>query len=388
MENTPMNAPQPRIKVVHIVTRMNTGGVAVLISELVSGLDSNKYEAHLITGRCSPDEEDYIQARGITLGEVSIPSMSRSIRPLTDMKAFLTLTLTLRRLNPDIVHTHTSKAGLMGRVASRIATPHAKVVHTFHGHLLQGYFSKVATRALIFTERNLARISDVLVSMGNEVKKNLLEAKIGKDAQYVVAFPGVKSNQPDLKNQQVLKFREAQAGQVILTFVGRLSPIKRCDRILELVRSEEIARQPIHFLVIGDGELREELELQSAGLPVTFVGWQSNIEDWLAASDAAILLSDNEAVPLALIEASYAGLPVIATNVGSMSDVVINEVNGYLVETNIDDITEKVLLIAKDANQRELMGGKGRELAIKHFSVAAMISKHEEIYSQLMNRLN
>ena len=383
-----MNTPRPRIKVVHIVTRMNTGGVAVLISELVSGLDSNKFEARLITGRCSPGEEDYIHARGLTLGEVRIPSMSRSIRPLMDLKSFITLTRALRRFNPDIVHTHTSEAGLMGRIASRIAAPHAKVVHTFHGHLLQGYFSKVATRVLVLIERNLARISDVLLSMGNEVKKNLLEVKVGKEDQYVVAFPGVKLNQPNLDNQQVLKFREAHAAQVILTFVGRLSPIKRCDRILALARSEEITKQPIHFLVIGDGELRAELEKESVGLPVTFVGWQSRIEDWLAASNVAILLSDNEAVPLAMIEAGYASLPVIATNVGSMSDVVIDEVNGYLVETNISEIIEKVLLMAQDASQREQMGGKGRELATEHFSVAAMISKHEEIYSQLMNRLN
>ena len=222
--------------------------------------------------------------------------------------------------------------------------------------------------------------------MGNEVKKNLLEAKIGRDDQYVVAFPGVKLNQPNLENQQVLKFKEDHAGQVIFTFVGRLSPIKCCDRILELARSEAIAKQPIHFLLIGDGELRKQLEKDSMGWSVTFIGWQTRIEDWLAASDAAILLSDNEAVPLAMIEAGYAGLPVIATNVGSMADVVINQVNGYLVETNMGDIIEKVLSIAKDANLREQMGIKGKELATEHFSVAAMISKHEEIYSQLIGR--
>lgn len=383
-----MNTPQTKIKVVHVVTRMNTGGVAVLIGDLISGLDINLYEVHLITGKCSPGEEDYIQARGITLGEVRIDSMSRSLRPIMDLKAFITLILALRRLKPDIVHTHTSKAGLLGRIAATIAVPGAKVVHTFHGHLLQGYFSSLATKVLVFTERNLARISDVLISMGNEVKKNLLEVRIGRDDQYFVAFPGVKLNQPNLENQQVLKFKEDHVGQVIFTFVGRLSPIKRCDRILELARSEAIAKQPIHFLLIGDGELREQLEKDSIGLPVTFIGWQTRIEDWLAASDAAILLSDNEAVPLAMIEAGYAGLPVIATNVGSMSDVVIDSVNGYLVETNTEDIIEKVLSIARDGNLREQMGTKGKELATKHFSVAAMISKHEQIYSQLMSRPN
>ena len=381
-----MNTPQPKIKVVHIVTRMNTGGVAVLITDLVSGLDSQVYEVKLITGKCARDEEDYLRARGIALHEIRIDSMGRSLNPIMDLMAFLRLIKTLRRLNPDIVHTHTSKAGLLGRILTRIATPHAKIVHTFHGHLLQGYFSKAATKFLVITERSLARISDVLISMGNEVKRNLLDVKIGKSDQYVIAFPGVKLNQPNLQNQQVLKFKEDCEGQVIFTFVGRLSPIKRCDRILELARASVMAEQNIRFLLIGDGELREELEIQSAGLPVTFVGWQSRIEDWLAASDAAILLSDNEAVPLAMIEAGYAGLPVIATNVGSMSDVVLNGVNGYLVETNLDDILEKTLLMVKNPGLRDQMGIRGRSLAIEHFSVEAMISKHEEIYSQLMGR--
>jgi glycosyltransferase involved in cell wall biosynthesis len=367
---------------------MNTGGVAVLISDLVSGLDPNTYDVQLITGKCSPDEEDYLRARGIDLEEIRIDSMGRSLKPLLDLKTFLTLMKVLHRLNPDVVHTHTSKSGLLGRIAAKIAIPHVKIVHTFHGHLLQGYFSKVATKALVITERNLAKICHVLISMGNEVKKNLLDVRVGKEDQYVIAFPGVKLNQPNLQNKRVIEFEEDCKGQVIFTFIGRLSPIKRCDRILELARTAALKQQKIHFLVIGDGELREELEIQSAGLPITFVGWQSNIEDWLAASDAAILLSDNEAVPLAMIEAGYAGLPVIATNVGSMSDVVIDGVNGYLVETNMNDIFEKTILMAKNPSLREQMGSNGRNLAIEHFSVKAMISKHEEIYSQLMGRLN
>ncbi len=383
-----MNTRNSKIIVVHVVTRMNTGGVAVLISDLVLGLDPNKFDVQLITGRCSPDEEDYIQARGITLNELCIPSMGRPLRPVNDFKTFLALIKLLRQLNPDIVHTHTSKAGLLGRLGARFATPHSKIVHTFHGHLLQGYFSKIATKALVTTERNLARLCDVLVSMGNEVKKNLLEVRIGTESQFEVAFPGVRLNQPNLQNQLASKFKEDCEGQIIFTFVGRLSPIKRCDRIVELARASARAGHNIHYLVIGDGELREELEIQSVGLPITFVGWQSKIEDWLAVSDAAILLSDNEAVPLAMIEAGYAGLPVIATNVGSMSDVVIDGVNGYLVETNPNDIYEKTLLIANNPGLRDQMGRKGRILAIEHFSIQAMISKHEEIYSQLISTKN
>jgi glycosyltransferase involved in cell wall biosynthesis len=220
--------------------------------------------------------------------------------------------------------------------------------------------------------------------MGNEVKKNLIEAKIGKLEQFVIAFPGVSANKPDLINPNVLKFKDDHKAEVIFTFVGRLSPIKRCDRILELASMKEVREASIHFLMIGDGELRKSLESQSAGLPITYIGWESHTEDWLAISDAAILLSDNEAVPLAMIEAGFAELPVIATNVGSMSDVVINDVNGFLVELSTLKIAQKVISLARNETLRRDLGLKGKALASEHFSIEAMISKHEEIYSKLM----
>ncbi len=369
---------------IHVVTRMNTGGVAVLISELVTSMDPDRFDVQLIVGKCSPGEENYLHARGLRLGEISIPSMSRSLSPYSDLKTFLSLLKYLHQLKPNIVHTHTSKAGLLGRIAAKIAAPNAKVIHTFHGHLLHGYFSKTATRFLTLTERSLAKFSDLLISMGNEVKKNLLDAKIGKSEQFVVAFPGVKANDPNLANPAVLKFKDDHKAEVIFTFVGRLSPIKRCDRILELAFLKEVREASIHFLIIGDGELRESLENLSVGLPITFIGWESHTEDWLAVSDAAILLSDNEAVPLALIEAGFAELPVVATNVGSMSDVVIDNVNGFLVELSAAEIAQKVILLARNETLRRDLGLNGKTLASERFSIEAMISKHEEIYSKLM----
>lgn len=382
-----MNPSTSKIKVVHVVTRMNTGGVAVLISELVTGMDSEGFEVDLITGSCSDGEEDYLQARGLDLRQILIPSMQRSLRPFQDLRALVRITKELKRLQPDIVHTHTSKAGLLGRVAARIATPNAKVVHTFHGHLLHGYFSKPTTLFITFTERALARISDILISMGNEVKANLLDANIGKPHQYQVAFPGVREKKPNSNNLQATKFREEHSHNVIFTFVGRLSPIKRCDRIIETAIQVKDDSPTPHFLIIGDGELRETLETQGRNLPITFLGWESRTEDWLAISDAGILLSDNEAVPLAMIEAGLAGLPVIATNVGSMGDVVENKINGYLVEPNIDEIASRVVEISKSAELRKELGDRGKERARQRFSVEAMINRHQEIYSQAIQIL-
>jgi len=385
LDNVYMNTLQTKVKIVHIVTRMNTGGVAVLVSELITGLDPKRFEVHLITGRCTPDEEDYIRARGLHLGEISIDSMGRSLSPYSDFKSFLSLLNHLRQLKPNIVHTHTSKAGLLGRIAAKLAVPNAKIVHTFHGHLLHGYFSNTATKFLTVTERLLAKITDLFISMGNEVKQDLLDSKIGNGEQFVIAFPGIRANQPNLNNVKAGKFKGDHSEKVIFAFVGRLSPIKRCDRILELASIKEINDAGIHFLIIGDGELRSHLESQSVGLPITFIGWESNTEDWLAVSDVAILLSDNEAVPLAMIEAGFAGLPVVATNVGSMADVVIDEENGFLVGLKIDAIAEKVLLLGKNDTLRLQMGQIGKTRASERFSVEVMITKHQEIYSKLMS---
>jgi glycosyltransferase involved in cell wall biosynthesis len=377
-----VNPPTSKIKVVHVVTRMNTGGVAVLISELVAGMDPKIFEVHLISGSCSVDEEDYLEARGLDLRQISIPAMQRSLKPIQDLRALVQIANALRRLKPDIVHTHTSKAGLLGRIAARLAAPRAIVIHTFHGHLLHGYFSKPATQLITYSERALASISDILISMGNEVKTNLLNAKIGKMQQFQVAFPGVREKEVNFKNHQAVEFRDSHSNNVIFTFVGRLSPIKRCDRIIETAIQLKDALPAPHFLIIGDGELRESLEARGRNLPITFLGWESHAEDWLAISDAGLLLSDNEAVPLAMIEAGLAGLPVIATNVGSMGDVVENEINGFLVEPKIDEIASRVVEISKSPELRKILGDRGKERARQKFSVEGLIKRHQEIYSQ------
>ena len=376
------------IKVAHIVTRMNTGGVAVLLAEIFKGYDRSAFDFTLITGTCQSGEEDYLQAHRLRLNEIQVSAMNRSLNPLKDVTAFISIIRTLNQLKPDIVHTHTSKAGLLGRIAVKIACPKAKVVHTYHGHLLQGYFSSLTTKLIVFTEKYLARISHVLISMGNQVKKELLAAGIGKENQYKVLFPGISASDAIVGSLEVSTFESKYADKLICTFVGRLSMVKRCDRIIELAKMAKLKDQSIHFLIIGDGELRSELERSSHNLPISFLGWQSNSAQWLAISDIAILLSDNEAVPLAMIEAGFAGLPVVATNVGSMADVVIDGVNGFLTSTKVDEIGAALLRLAQRPELRQKMGDAGRSLARSRFSTQAMISAHQEIYSQLVLRNN
>jgi glycosyltransferase involved in cell wall biosynthesis len=365
---------------------MNTGGVAVLIAELFKGYDRQAFEFTLVTGRCQSGEEDYLQAHGLNLNEIQVSTMNRSLNPLKDLVAFIRILKILNKLKPDIVHTHTSKAGLLGRIATKVVSPSSKIVHTFHGHLLQGYFSKLATMFIVLTEKSLARISDVLISMGNHVKNELLAVGIGDEHKYQVLFPGVADSGLSIINPEVRAFKSKFDDKLICTFVGRLSTIKRCDRIIELAKLAKVQGQSIHFVIIGDGDLRSDLEAKSQNLPISFLGWQSNSAQWLAISDIAILLSDNEAVPLAMIEAGLAGLPVIATNVGSMADVVIDGVNGILTSTKIEEIAAALIRLVEQPKLREEMGIAGQDLARSRFSTQAMISAHQDVYSQLMLR--
>lgn len=383
-----MKAVGEPIQVAHIVTRMNTGGVAVLIAELFKGYDRQTFEFTLITGRCQSGEEDYLQAHGLNLKEIQVSTMNRALNPLKDLVAFIRILKILNKLKPDIVHTHTSKAGFLGRIATKVVSPSSKVVHTFHGHLLQGYFSKLATTLIVLTEKSLARISDVLISMGNHVKNELLAVGIGDKHKYQVLLPGVVDSGLSTINPEVSAFKSEYADELICTFVGRLSAIKRCDRIIELAKLAKVQGQSIHFVIIGDGELRSELEAKSQNLPISFLGWQSDSAQWLAISDIAILLSDNEAVPLAMIEAGLAGLPVIATNVGSMADVVIDGVNGILTSTKVEEIAAALIRLAEQPKLREEMGIAGQNLARSRFSAQAMVSAHQEIYSQLILKDN
>ncbi|MDT7539995.1 MAG: hypothetical protein QOI82_3580, partial [Actinomycetota bacterium] len=174
-----------RVRVLRVIARMNVGGPALQVTALTLELDPARFEHRLLTGSVGPDEADYVELRAPGLPLTRVAGLGRSPRPLDDLRALRALIRHMRDFRPDIVHTHTAKAGVLGRVAARIARVPA-TVHTFHGHLLHGYFSTAVTRLVILTERALARRTDRLVAVGAQVRDELLAAGIGTPAQYAV----------------------------------------------------------------------------------------------------------------------------------------------------------------------------------------------------------
>ena len=369
------------IKVMQIIARMNVGGPAVIVSELMRGLDKSKFEQILITGYCDENEADYLDEVATDIKATRIAGLGRSISPQADLKAFIQLINLIKEFKPDVIHTHTAKAGVLGRLASILAGKGATRVHTFHGHLLHGYFSPAKTQLVTAIEKALASATSTLIAIGNKVREDLLAAGIGKPSKFKVIFPGL----PTPKNFNKSQARAAlnlDPSQIYCTFVGRLTQIKRPDRVLDVAAELKNRGSNVHFLVAGEGELFQKCKERALkdSLPITFLGWRNDIDQILAASDVAILTSDNEGIPLTLIQAAFAGLPIVSTNVGSISDIVIDQSTGYLTELNATAIADSLDKLIRDEKLREMMGASGKARALELFTLEKMLEVHSDIY--------
>jgi glycosyltransferase involved in cell wall biosynthesis len=378
-------AKQP-VRVVQIIARMNVGGPAVIVADLMRSLDKSAVEQTLITGYCDENEADYLETVATDVKATRIAGLGRSVSLVADVRAFFALVGMLRELRPDIVHTHTAKAGVLGRLAAILAGRSAKRVHTFHGHLLHGYFSGWKVKLVTAIEKFLAKRTDVLVAVGNQVKSDLLAAGIGKADQYRVFYPGLVEPAKVAKEVARQQF-DMGAGDIYVAYVGRMTAIKRPDRLLNTAAEIKARSLPVKFIVAGEGDLFEATKSDSErrDLPVRFLGWRKDINALFAASDIAILTSDNEGIPLTLIQAAQASLPIVATGVGSISDIVVHEVNGYLVDSEPTALADALQKLAIDSVLREIMGKAGRERATRYFSLEKMCADHTELY-QLLHR--
>ena len=374
------------IKVMQIIARMNVGGPAVIVADLMRGLDSTRFQQTLITGYCDETEADYLETVATDISATRIAGLGRSISPLADARAFFALVTQIRREQPDVIHTHTAKAGVLGRLAAMMARSKAMRVHTFHGHLLHGYFAGWKIKLVITIERFLARHTDQLIAVGNQVKDDLLAVGIGTPAKFTTFFPGLPApiapSRIDARRELGLDEK-----QIYCSFVGRLTQIKRPDRLLDVVQACVDRGLDIHFIVAGEGELYTSSQERALAerLPMTFLGWRSDIARIFAASDIAILTSDNEGIPLTLIQAAQAGLPIVATRVGSIADIVIDGQSGYLTSTQPGAMASALSALAGDQVLRETLGAAGKAHADAYFSLSKSLADHSALYEFSQN---
>lgn len=375
-----MESPR-EIKVLQIIARMNVGGPAVIVADLMRGLDKSKFNQKLITGYCADNEADYLETVATDIQATRIGGLGRSISLMADARAFFALVAMIRRENPDVIHTHTAKAGVLGRLAAILAGGKAKRVHTFHGHLLHGYFSGWKVQLVIAIEKFLAARTDVLIAVGNKVKDDLLAAGIGKAEQYQVFFPGLPTPAP-MAQSEARKNIGLDNSAIYCTFVGRLTQIKRPDRLLDVAAACVARGLDLHFLIAGEGDLFETSKARAIEekLPVTFLGWRSDIDQLFAASDIAILTSDNEGIPLTLIQAAFAGIPIVSTAVGSISDIVVDGETGFLTSSQPGAMASAMSALVTDEELRFELGSLGKAHAQKYFSLEKSLRDHAALY--------
>lgn len=371
------------IRVLRIIARMNVGGPAWQVSALVRGLDGDRFESLLISGEVDKDEADFLDLRDPGLPLLKIPSLGRSVRIWDDLRALLLIRRAIRRFRPDIVHTHTAKAGVLGRLAAASCQVPVRV-HTFHGHTLHGYFGRVVSGLSKLIERVLARGTTVLVAVGEQVRDDLVNARIGRPDQYIVIPPGVET--PECVDQTLARSRLGLPTEVpVALFVGRLTAIKRPDRLIEAMRLVLERHPNVVLAVAGEGGLLAETERLAAplGSSVRFLGWQSDIGDLFAAADFAVLTSDSEGMPVTLIEAAMAGIPSVTTDAGSAREVVLDGVTGIV--TALDSVAVATgLAQLLDNDLCKQMGASARERAEAKFGTRRLLSDHEDLYGRLM----
>jgi len=352
------------IKVLHVIARMNVGGTARYVEELVKNIPNSA----LATGHVQDAEVEDPAVESLPV--FRIPHLGRRISPIADFKAWRELSKVVREQKPAILHTHTFKAGLIGRLTRG---PH-KHVHTFHGHLFgDNSFSLIERKIITLFERWLAHRTDVLVSVGLNVGEELRTTGIGVGQKWVSIPPGVKALQRYDKSKARKSIGANESGMLI-GWMARMTSVKNPSLLLQVA-----AQLPdLQFVMAGGGDLLESIKT-NAPANVKVIGWTDAAIFW-SAVDIAISTSDNEGMPVALIEAQLAGVPVIATNVGSVDEVVKNKLTGYIVNRNINEFVSSLQKFIINPSLLRDFSQNASNDAEAEFRIENMLSKHHYIY--------
>lgn len=381
-----------RTKVIRIIARMNIGGPALHCIILTSELDPQRYRSMLVTGKESPAEGNmYGLAREKGVEPVIIEALGREIFLQDDLRALIRLVRLIHQEKPDIVHTHTAKAGTLGRLAAKL-TSVPIIIHTFHGHVFHSYFGFFRTQFFLWMERLLAKFTDVIITVGEQQRREIISYKIAEPDKIVSVPLGLNLERFINSTAEAGELRSelgTSQDSLLVGIVARLVPIKNHVCFLKAARLVLERNDKAWFVVVGDGELRVELESKARDLKiesrVIFMGFQHNLEKIYAGLDIVTLSSYNEGLPVALIEAMAAGKPVVSTEVGGVRDLILDGNNGLLVPSNDHKaLAEAIIYLLRKPDRRAMMGRAGREKAYPDFDKKRLVGDIDNLYRQCL----
>ena len=381
------------IRVLRVIARLNIGGPALHASLLTEQLNPDRYKSFLVAGTEDPSEGNYLALCGRSVSTLTtVPELGREIQVWRDLVALFHLTRLIRRVRPHIVHTHTAKAGTLGRLAARLARVPV-VVHTYHGHVFHGYFSPFKTWLFVIIERWLARHTDRLITVSETVRTELLALGIGTPEQLTVVRLGLDlkrfRNCSNVRGELRTELGLGPEAQLV-GIVARLVPIKTHELFLKAAAQVSRRIPQSQFLVIGDGERRARLEelVDQLGLNgrVFFLGWRQDLDRIYADLDLVVLTSRNEGSPVSLIEAMAAGRAVVATRVGGVPDLVEDGVTGLLVPLeNSHALVDAMSSLLEDPERRRVFGERGQKRVYPAYSAERLLGDMDQLYKDLLS---
>jgi glycosyltransferase involved in cell wall biosynthesis len=379
-------------RVARIITRLNVGGPAYQAALLTHLLPKRGYKTLLITGQCEPHEPEFLSLLDeYPCDVVYCRHLRRQISPLADALALCEIAGVLREFKPDIVHTHTAKAGALGRLAGKL-TGAKRLVHTFHGHVLEGYFSSPAQRAVITAERTLARMTDALVTVSDCLRVDLVErfkiAPSEKCQTIELGLPLARFLRLPERGHWRARFN-IPATAVVMGWLGRLVKIKNPSRLVDIFTAvvKALPDRQLHLIIGGAGPLEKAVgeQISRTGLNTLVhpAGLISDLPQFYADLDLMILTSDNEGTPAALIEAQAAGVFSIAPAVGGIPDI-IRPKYGTVVAPNTVESYVEILTRLLARPPRPIVGIDDRQATVKRFAPERLVDEIDKLYGKLL----
>ncbi|MBI2871160.1 MAG: glycosyltransferase [Candidatus Omnitrophica bacterium] len=399
------------VPILRIIARLNIGGPAIQAITLTQRLGPPRYESILVAGETARGEGDmsYL-ADGSSINLIKLRPLGRSMQPWRDLKAWLGILGILMRARPRLVHTHTAKAGAIGRSAvwvvnvfqwilSRLrGRPFVPIrtVHTFHGHVLEGYFGTWQTTLFLRIERLLARMTDRILAVSPSVREDLMSRRIGRPEQWRLVPLGLP-----LKHLLAMDMPRPRPAGIHIGLVGRLVPIKNHALLLDGIQRcrDIIDQRDLHFSIIGDGDGRRALEqrVRSMGMNgrIVFTGWVLDVLRIYGPLDIVCLTSLNEGTPVSIIEALAAGRGVMASDVGGVRDILGPLVRDHglfkqhahgLVfgSRDVEGFRASLSYLVGRADERLAMGAVGRAYVGEHFSLERLVTGIDKIYQEIL----
>jgi glycosyltransferase involved in cell wall biosynthesis len=355
---------------------MNTGGPAVFLDHLTNAISKLDCESVIAYGFCESNEADYTDNHKLNAKLVKIKFLHRSLNPIDDIRTFFQIRKVVRQVKPDLVNTHTSKGGVLGRLAAKSVSRKLPVVHTFHGHLIYGYFANYKIILFTLVERFLALFTNAAASITQETEDSLKKLKIGKKLKWQVIRLGIPVNQTTF-------LAPKSNSKTNLLWVGRFADIKDPNyAILVMQELEKLSPGKFDLTMVGGGELLDQSKVTAKSLPITFTGWLDKPFEAVGYFDLLLLTSKNEGMGLVMLEAANYSKATVARNVGGVGEFVTDNKNGFLVSGNADQMAIKINSLSNEVIEQV---GKNCKLVLENeFTDKVMASNYLKLYNSLL----